>query len=76
MIRLLKILLLTLSGLVLTLVLLTTAILWQMNMLNDKGMDEALEFVQDNPPAAVWTIIKMELGLWEGLEADPLAAYR
>jgi hypothetical protein len=69
--KILKVLLLSVTGVLLTLIITTTLVLWAMGMLNKKGIQEALDFVQHNPPATIWETVMMDLGFYGDAEADP-----
>ena len=69
--KILKVLFLSVTGVLLTLVITTTLVLWAMDRLNKKGFQEALDFVQNNPPATIWETVMMDLGFYGDAEADP-----
>jgi cytochrome c len=69
--KILKVLLLSVTGVLLISVITTILVLWAMDMLNKKGIQEALDFVQNNPPATIWETVIMDLGFYGDAEADP-----
>lgn len=69
--KLLKAIFYATAGFLVLLTATTSLLLWLMGMLNKQGIEEALDFVQHNSPAAIWQTVIMDLGFYGDAEADP-----